>query len=462
MFKHFDARAACCSAGLLSFLFAVSGMCTLARAQTEFGAGVASVDITPGEPVWMAGFASRNKPSEGIEAPLHAKALALRDQSGKLFVIVTADLIGFRRVLSDVIAERCLAKYGLPRDRLLLNASHVHSGPELSLGGGVTSPERIKRQQAAEKYTRELLDRVVELVGKSIENLAPARLEFGQGLAGFAVNRRRSRPNTRQFPGSVDHDVPVLAVRAPDGKLRAILFGYACHPTTNAAYFITADYPGYAQAELEKMYTGAVALFVQGCGADSNPLPRFHSEDPELIRRSLELSKLYGKVLAEAVDLTLRGKLAPLPGPIHTVFEYVDIPFETLPARDELEQRRKSPDPERRSQAERLLRALDSGSKPPDRQAYAIQICQFGAGLRIIALAGEVVVDYALRLKAAYGWENTWMAAYSNDVPGYIPSKRVLLEGGYETGGGPGGAYSTAVEETIIEKVDALVRRIRP
>ncbi|MCC6861258.1 MAG: neutral/alkaline non-lysosomal ceramidase N-terminal domain-containing protein [Bryobacterales bacterium] len=438
-----------------------AGFCLLLPAQTEFQAGVASVDITPRESVWMAGFASRKKPSESVEAPLHAKALALRDRSGQLFVIVSADLIGFRRALSDVIAERCLSRYGLARDRLLLNASHVHSGPELGLGGGNVPPERVKRQQVTVKYTRELLDRVVELVGKSIENLAPARLEFGQGLAGFAVNRRRSRPNTRQLPGPVDHDVPVLAVRAPDGGMRAILFGYACHPTTNAAYFITADYPGYAQAELEKMYPGAVALFVQGCGADSNPLPRFHSDDPALVRRSLELSKLYGKVLSEAVDLTLRGKLAPLTGPVRTVFEYVEIPYETQPSREELEQRRTSKEPERRSQAERLLKALDSGSKPPERQPYAIQIVRFG-GMKIIALAGEVVVDYALRLKAAYGWEDTWMAAYSNDIPGYIPSRRVLSEGGYETGGGAGGAYSTAVEEIIVEKVDALMRRVGP
>jgi hypothetical protein len=446
----------------IGMAFALCATVVPLRAQAGFDAGVASVDITPKESVWLAGFASRTKPSEAVESPLHAKALALRDETGKLWVIVTSDLIGIRRPVADAIAERCLAKYGVARDRLLLNASHVHSGPELSLGGGPVPPERQKRQQVTEKYTRELVERIVDVVGRSIGSLAPARLEFGQGLAGFAVNRRRSRPNTRQLPGPVDHDVPVLAVRAADGKVRAILFGYACHPTTMAAYFITADYPGYAQTELEKMHPGAVALFVQGCGADANPLPRFHGSDPALIRRSLELSKLYGKVLAESVDLTLRGKLVPLAGPIRTAFEYVDIPFETRPAREELERRRKGADPERRAQAERILRALDAGTQPPERQPYAIQVCHFGTGLKMIALAGEVVVDYALRIKAAYGWETTWMAAYSNDVPGYIPSRRVLLEGGYETGGGPGGAYSSAVEEIIIEKVDALVRRINP
>jgi hypothetical protein len=431
-------------------------------AQGGWKAGVASVDVTPQGPAWLAGFASRDKPSEGVWSALRVKSLALEDASGRTFVIVTADLIGLRRAVSDMVAEKCREKYGLARERLLLNASHVHSGPELSLGGGPVPPERAARQEAAVKYTTELADKIVSLVGRSIADLKPASVEFGQGLAGFAVNRRRSRPNTRQFPGPVDHDVPVLAVRAPDGQLRAILFGYACHPTTNAAYKITADYPGYAQTELEKLYPGAIALFVQGCGADSNPLPRYHSFDRQLIDRSHELSMLYGRILALSVDLVLRSKMAPVAGPIRAAFEYVDVPFEPLPTREELELRRKSPDGDRRSQAERLIRALDSGVKLPTHYPYGIQVCHFSNGLKIVALSGEVVVDYALRIKATHGWENTWLAAYSNDIPGYVPSRRVLLEGGYETGGAAGGAFSTAAEEVIVERVDALVRRTAP
>jgi hypothetical protein len=459
--KKGTAASVVCGGVALLCLMSASPTCLPAQEQGGWKAGVASVVITPKGPIWMAGFASRNKPSEGVWSDLRAKALALQDNTGKTSVIVTADLIGFRRNVSDVIAERCREKYGLTRDRLLLNASHVHSGPELGLGGGTVAPERAAREEVAVRYTKDMVDKVVDLVGRSIADLKPASVEFAQGLAGFAVNRRRSRPNTRQFPGPVDPDVPVIAVRAPGGQLRAILFGYACHPTTNAAYKITADYPGYAQTELEKLYPGAIALFVQGCGADSNPLPRYHSFDEQLIERSHELSMLYGRVLALAVDLVLRGKMLPVSGPIRTTFEYVDIPFEPLPTPEELELRHKSPDGDRRSQAERLIRARNAGTRLPDRYPYGIQVYQFGSGLKIIALSGEVLVDYALRLKAAHGWEDTWLAGYSNDVPGYIPSRRVLLEGGYETSGGAGGSFSTAVEEIIVERVDALVRRTK-
>lgn len=432
---------------------------SFAQSSPEWKAGAASVVVTPKEPIWLVGFASRDKLSDGITADLRVKALALQDQTGKTTVIVTADLIGFSRTLSDIIAKRCQERYGLTRERLLLNASHTHSGPVLSLdGGGRDSKRGPEQKQVIANYTQGLLDKVVDLVGRAIADLAPATLQFEQGLAGFAVNRRRSRPNTRQFSGPVDHDVPVLAVRAPDGKLRAVLFGYACHSTTMSAYQINADYPGYAQTAIEKLYPGSIALFMQGCGADSNPLPRYHSDDPELVRRSLELCTMYGKVLASAVDLVLRGKMRPVAGPLTTAFESVDIPFEPMPSRPELEARLKDPDVNRRDQAQRVLRALDAGSKLPERLPYPIQICRFGKELNLIALSGEVVVDYSLRLKAAYGWENTWVAGYSNDMPGYIPSKRVALEGGYETRGGAGGAFSTAVEETIVEKVDRMMR----
>jgi hypothetical protein len=442
---------------LLTGMLAASAANALAQGQTGWKVGVASVDVTPRESIWMAGFASRTKPSESVASDLHVKALALQDQTGKTSVIVTSDLVALRRALTDVIAERCQKKYGLPRERLLMNASHNHSGPDLSLEGGTTP-----RQQQTQEYTKDLLDKIVDVVGKSIESLAPATLQFDQGLAGIGVNRRRSRPNTRQLPGPVDQDVPVLAARAPDGKLRAILFGYACHVTTMAGYAISADYAGFAQTEVERLYPGAVAMFIQGAGADTNPLPRYHFEDPELMQRSLELAKLYGKVLGASVDLVIRGKMAPVTGPINAAFQYVDVPFEPLPPRQELEARSKSADENRKAQAERLLRALDAGTKIPDRYPYGIQVYYFGSGLKLIALTGEVVVDYALRLKAAYGWDDTWIAGYSNDVPGYIPSKRVLLEGGYETSGAAGGAFSAALEETIVEKVDAVLRLTKP
>ena len=171
---------------------------------------------------------------------------------------------------------------------------------------------------------------------------------------------------------------------------------------------------------------------------------------------------MYGKILATSVDLVLHAKMRSVSGPLKTAFERVDIPFQTPPSKAELQTRLKAKDSDIRSQAERMLRVIERQGRLPDHYPDPVQVWQFGRDLKFIALGGEAVVDYSLRLKAQYGWEDTWVAAYSNDVFAYVPSVRVLKEGGYEARGGDGGPFSPFTEEIIVEKVHDLVRRTMP
>jgi hypothetical protein len=434
--------------------------CATAQTEPQWKSGVAKIKITPSESIWMAGYAARTKPSEGVQTDLYLKALALDDGSGKPAVLVTSDLVGLRRKVADRIVERCEKQFGLTRDRLTINSSHTHSGP--TTGDLSPRPGYETQKEVVQRYTDSLVDKAVETVGAALKQMGPARLSFAQGFAGFAVNRRRAHPGTRGLPGPVDHDVPVLAVRNQDGSLRAVVFGYACHNTALGAYQINADYAGYAQEALEKTYPNATALFVLGAAADANPLPRYQGTDPALLHYSLDLVTMYGKILATSVDLVLHGKMAPVSGPLKTAFERVDIPFQTPPSRAELQERLKDKDSNIRAQSERMLRTIERDGKLPARYSYPVQVWQFGPGLTYIALGGEVVVDYSLRLKEQYGWEDTWVAAYSNDVFAYVPSVRVLKEGGYEAQGGEGGPFGAATEEIIVEKVIDLVKRTKP
>ncbi|MEK7405246.1 MAG: neutral/alkaline non-lysosomal ceramidase N-terminal domain-containing protein [Acidobacteriota bacterium] len=448
--------------GLTCLAFAVllgGGHAAGAQQPYAWKAGVAKAVITPAGPIWMAGYSARKKPSEGVRQDLYVKALALQDETGQTVVLVTLDLVGIKRELSAAIAERCRQQFGLSRDRLLLNVSHTHSGP---VTGRTPAYAEVNQEQAEviRRYTAGLLDKVVDAVGASIKDLAPATLAFEQGLAGIAVNRRRVR--VRSLPGPVDHDVPVLSVRAPNGDLRAVVAGYACHATSLGDFQIGGDWPGFAQAEIEKVHPGATALFVQGCGADANPLPRYQGNDAALVHYSVELAARNGQVLAAAVDLVLHAKMKPLSGPVATVFELVDLPFTQLPSREDLKAQLNDRSEITRRYAQRLLATFDRDGKLPDRYPYPVQVWQFGRELKLIALGGEVVVDYSLRLKAEHGWDTTWVAGYSNDVFAYIPSLRVLREGGYEGGDANmdlPGRFSAAVEEIIVEKVNDLVKR---
>lgn len=428
-------------------LAAVLLLASAALAQS-WKAGVARVDITPTEPVWLGGFGSRAKPSEGVRQKIWVKALALEDETGARSVLLTSDLLGFTPRMARAAADHALRAHRIPRERLAINSSHTHSAPVADglLRPAYPYPYGAAEEAALARYTERLLAQANEAIDAAVQNLAPAALSFEQGNAGFATNRRRTR--LRQLPGPVDHDVPVLAVRAPDGKLRAIVFGYACHATALSDNLVSGDWPGYAQSGLEERFPGATALFVTGAGADANPLPR----------RTEALARGYGEILAEAVGLVLAGKMQPVAGPLRAAFQTVDLAFAEVPTRAELEERARSTDAALRRHAEYLL----SKGTLWDRYPYPVQVWQFGSALKMVILGGELVVDYALRLKGMYGFDKTWVAGYSNDVFAYIPSVRVLKEGGYEGGGamipyGQPGKFHPAVEETIIDSVERLV-----
>lgn len=436
-----------------TYIIAIGVVCAVSGS-AAWEAGVARVDITPSQPIWMGGYAARTHPSDGVRQHIFVKALALKDGSGAVTVLVTSDLLGFPGEVSEPIFARVQQRFGLPRERVALNSSHTHSAPVVGKMLSPAYPLSTADMDVIRAYTAHLQDQVVEVIGESIQNLAPAELSFEQGFAGVAVNRRRV--GHREYPGPVEQDVPVLAVRAPDHSLRAIVFGYACHNTVLSDYQINGDWAGYAQADLERTHPGAVAMFVQDCGADANPLPR----------HTVELAMNYGDTIAAAVDQVLQAKMRPVKGPLTVAFISVDLPFQAPPSRAELESQTHSQNALLRRHAELMLQILDRKGKLPDHHSYPIEVWKFGNDLTFIALGGEVVVDYSLLFKREYGFDNLWVAGYTNDVFAYIPSRRILKEGGYEGGGamiayGQPAPFTPEVEEIIARGVASLMTRVQ-
>lgn len=446
----------------LACLLIVSGTAA-ADADKPAKAGVAVKVITPEEPLWMAGYSARTKPAEGKVHELYIKALALEDPAGGKLVLLTSDLIGLPRSLSDKVAQEVQKRTGLPRERLLMNSSHTHCGP--ALRDNLTdmypfSPEMAKKIDA---YTEQLGGRMVDVIGAALNDLKPARLTHGRGTARFAVNRREPTPNGiingRNPEGPVDHDVPVLKVEAADGTLRAVVFGYACHNTTLSFYQWCGDYAGFAQAYLEEKHPGAVALFWIGCGGDANPLPR----------GSLEHARKYGRELAEAVEAVLADKNgSPVQGAWAARYAQISLPLEKLPTKEQLAAGLLSKELAVKNRAARLLKALENDGKLDDHYPhYPVQVWRLG-DLAWIALGGEVVIDYNLRLKKERaGAATLWVAGYCNDVMAYIPSARVLKEGGYEADSsmiyyGFPTRWSPAIEDKIVAKVHELVKETAP
>jgi hypothetical protein len=442
----------------------------LAFAQPALGegptwkAGVAKVRITPDKPLWMTGYGSRTKASTGTIQELHAKALALDDGTGRPAVLVSADLLGFPAAVARNVTQEAEKRYGLRRDRLILSCTHTHCGPALAqehrmLYGARASPEECRD---IEDYTRQLEGKVVGVIGSALKELGPAQLRFASARAEFAVNRRLKTEKGYVIDvdpqGPVDHGVPLLAVESQGGNLVAIVFGYACHNTTvgGDCYQFHGDYAGFAQESLERQHPQAIALFIQGCGADANPAPR----------GTIELARQHGEALAGAVETALRGPMQHVTGPLKSACQVVRLAFDKPPSRETLEAQLEHKDLYRRWQAQELLKTLERDGRLPSEYPYPLQVWQFGRDLTLVAMAGEVVVDYGLRLKKELGPEALWIAGYCNDVFAYIPSLRVLREGGYEAADAmiyyvQPGPFAPSVEEVIIGKTREMVEEVR-
>jgi hypothetical protein len=427
-----------------------------------FKAGVARAVITPSEPMWMAGYGNRNKPSEGKVHDLFVKALALQDPAGGKLVLLTSDLVGLPRTVTEAVAEEVRKKTGLPRERLMMTCSHTHCGPVI--GDNLSDMYDMPAEEAKKigPYTEKLRGWMVEVIVKALDNLEPARLSVGLGKAGFAVNRREPTDkgiiNGYNPKGPVDHDVPVLRVESPDGKLKAVVFGYACHNTTMQFYQWCGDYAGFAQLYLEEKHPGATAFFWDGCGGDANPLPR----------SKLELCEKYGHELADAVEEILKEKMTPVKGECAAQYATIALPLDELPGKEKFAADVLSKQYAVRKRAERLLKVLDSGGKIEDNYPhYPVQAWRLGDQVLWVALGGEAVCDYSRRLKKELaGKQAVWVTAYANDVMAYIPSARVLQEGGYEADSsmiyyGLPTKWAPAIEDRIVSKVHDLAKEVR-
>jgi putative membrane-bound dehydrogenase-like protein len=400
-------------------LLLASAVVSAQPAPPTYSVGVAKIDITPAYAIRLSGFGFRRTESEGVTQRIWAKALVIDD--GEPAVLLTVDNLGVPAYLVEAVASR-LAKAGVRRERLAVTATHTHTAPMLR-GVAPTlfgQPIPKEHQERIDRYTAELTDKLEQVVRAALADRKPARLSWGVGTVGFAVNRRTKG-------GPVDHDLPVFVVRDLAGKLRAVYVSYACHCVTLSNNRISGDWAGYAQQFIQDEFPGAVALVSIGCGGDSNPSSRAPGNGTDIVARQ-------GAEIAAEVKRLLQGYLTPITGKLSAASRRIELPLDTLPTRAQWAERAKRNDAVGYHARVQLGR-LDRGEALRTKIDYRIETWAFGDSLAMVFLRGEVVVDYSLRLKRELDGLRLWINAYANDAPCYIPSERVLREGGYEGGG---------------------------
>ncbi len=430
----------------------------------DWKAGVAKARITPDAPMPMAGYASRGSdPATGTLTDIWAKVLVLEDAQGKQAALITLDLVGIDSVFYNTVTSKLKERYQWEKSQIAICTSHTHTAPVL----GKTLPtmhylefDEVARQQV-DAYSDLVEAAILKAAGEAFENRKSATISWGSGRATFAVNRRTNREADvekllaeNKLLGPNDHDVPVLAVKQGD-QLAAVVFGYACHNTTLSLMQWSGDYAGFAQIDLEKALPGCQAMYWAGCGADQNPLPR----------RTVELAMKYGSQLASAVQQVLAGEMQPISPVMTPAYGTVPLPFSHVPSKSEIENDLASSNKYTVNRAKTYLARLANGESLPVSYDYPIVVWRLGNQITWVFLSGEVVVDYAIRLKTDLAGDaapsRIWVAGYSNDVMAYIPSLRVLNEGGYEGGGamvyyGLPSPWAETVEDLIVNTVEKL------
>ena len=423
--------------------------------------GVAQVDITPDYPIRLSGYGSRRTESEGIIQRLWAKALAIGTETDEPVVVVTVENCGLPDELTEEVARRVKQKTGLSRAHFVACFTHTHSAPCLTNAAPFIFSSDIPPAQQAkiERYTQQLGDWMEAVALEAVANREPCHVQWSVGELDFAKNRRTEG-------GPVDNSLPMLQITDADGVLRAVWASYACHCTTLAGTdnHICGDWAGYAQEAIQKANPGATALISIGCGADANPASRMMpmpEKQQEVFETRLAYAKEHGESLASEVQRLLTADATSLSTTPTGSFERVNLPFDTLPTLDEWKARAAEGGAVG-YHAQKHLERLQRGEPLQTELSYPVQTWHFGDELAIVFLASEVVVDYSLRLKREFDSARLWVGAYANAFPGYIPSERVLAEGGYEGGGamlyfGPPTRFAPGVEQLVVDAVHRLL-----
>jgi len=421
--------------------------------------GVGRRCITPRRPLWLYGYVTeaRFRPAEGVLSDLYASALALRGPDDSPALILAVDLCVPRGPLARSVVQRVQATTGVPPQRVLLNASHTHSGPALAqcdVEGRFPMPPDQRR--LVEQYTDWMVEQVAEAASEAMGALRPGVLSWGRGQTDLPRNRRQFGPDgkyTGMGPnpdGPVDPAVPVLRMDGPGGALRAVLFGCACHNVTLDAHnlLVSADYSGFAREAIEEANPGAVAIYLAGCGADANPQPRGGQDQ-------VQHARSHGRALAAEVGRVLERCSGPVHGPLQSAVKTVELPLQE-PDPERLAAMAQDGPPWLQLNARRLLAMLECGEDIPSTYPAPVSVWQFGGDLTLVGLSGEVVSAYAAGVARTLATERLWVAGYCHEVFGYLPSAQIIAEGGYETRGllPPGvGFFAPAVEQVVLDAV---------
>jgi len=403
----------------------------------SFEVGSASIDVTPPVGTWMGGFGGRLHGAVSVHDPLCAKAIAVSDGSGTV-LLISCDIISFSY---DYVAEVCAEigrRTGLGADQILLNTSHTHSGPLMHGVSGFGAANDV--------YAANLVQQLGGLAQMAVARQEPVRITSHRGPLQVGINRRERTPEGGTRIGRnpeliVDRCVDVLGCAGADGRRVALWFAHATHGVTLGGnnYAFSADWMGYGQRELERVYPGSVAAFAQGCcgNINSDPVGGTFADARRLGTRAaggvmmalesdgLELAPplAWGKVSAAVPQ-----QAAPTPAAARAALADAERALAAAAAENDalkLHQARAFLDYARWQQD------IAAAALPEPTMRFDISAVALGEHA-IVGLAGEVFHEYAVTIAAKSPFERTTVLGTTNGCIAYLPTAAEIPWRGYE------------------------------
>ncbi|OGV64022.1 MAG: hypothetical protein A3K19_04445 [Lentisphaerae bacterium RIFOXYB12_FULL_65_16] len=430
-------------------------------------AGFFVKDITPANPVFLAGYPGRRTPSDGVNDPLFLRIAALADGNGNRVAIVTADLLKFPRDMAWRTKRWAEQALGLPSAALIINLSHTHSAP------GLFHQECYPHWALDVAYVRDLEAAIRDGLAQAFADLRPVSVRYGLHQAHFGVSRRRPDPAR---PGKVglglnpdgyyDPDLPVLAFRdATDGRLRAVLYSYACHPTSKHENLVSADYPGEVSRGLKRMLgDDVVTLFAQGGGG--SVMPRYNYGTPE---DKAVYAQRWRSVADDLAVFVGSDAMREIPLELAASEREFGIPYDMSQALSEA-QLLAYADPHEppldgffRPANREILRLWAAGLLERQRtgtqsDAFRMHVTrwQLCKDLQLIGLSGEVTADVGRMIKAVEAPRPTIFLGYCSYTDAYIPTAAMIPEEGHE---GKYSIYFHMRPAPFVPAIDDIIRR---
>ncbi|NQX64228.1 neutral/alkaline non-lysosomal ceramidase N-terminal domain-containing protein [Paenibacillus qinlingensis] len=431
-----------------------------------------TAEITPQGPIFLAGFGDRTHKSEGVHEPLFAKAALI--QANTTLLIITLDVVGSDRSFIVGIKNILEEKFGLKHEEVLINFSHTHHSVALT---GADERLRVGLFSIGKDFSEDvsfygyIRDTLVSIVDECFSQLEEGTLLLGRGTSDFAISRRKlTADGVKWAPypeAEIDKDLIVLKLVDQENEVRGILYNYGCHPTSMSSdnYMISNDFPGTTSRYLEETYPGVTALFLQGCAGELKPIK---SADGDIFKScSLTEMEEAGRDLAKDIISILEEQpFTPIRCSFRTILvdpllymEQTGIPFYENIINDS-----KVGDFRKRG-AHRTIEQIQDGSVK-DRTPIYLSIWHLDEETRLIAMEGEISTEYSLLLKSMFPGGKTIVLGYTNGVYYYVPTRKMIAEGGYEVDcnycfGGFRGSFVPEIEDIIIgqiTKADLLLR----